>query len=65
MDNIKLGDLVNIHFSDGHTQEGIVREVPDGSSVYYRVETKVWDKTTNIYCTRDQIDLIEIERPFK
>jgi len=62
MTNFKVGDLVWIYFSDGHRQEGIVREVPSGESPYYRVETKVWDKDTNVYCVGSSLELRDVGR---
>ena len=56
---IKACDKVNIVFSDGHLQEGIVREVMNTSNFQFKVETKdAFGKDTIIYC--NEKDLIKL-----
>lgn len=59
----KLNDLVEIVFSDGHIQEGIVTEVPKDNTGWYKVRTKVYGEDTEIYSLPNHLKIIEpIER---
>ena len=56
----KINDLVEILFSDGHTQTGIVTEVPKENTGWYKVRTKVYGEETDVYSLG--IHLIVLER---
>lgn len=60
MSKIEINDLVKVIFSDGHTTEGIVREVNPFQDFGFKVEIKVFGKECFIYC--NEKDLIKVEK---
>lgn len=59
MNEPKLNDQVEIVFSDGHIQEGIVTEVPKDNTGWYKVRTKVYGKDTDVYSLSHHLKVIE------
>ena len=56
--SIEVNDFVKVVFSDGHIEEGIVRKIFSESNFPFRVEIKVYGKSTYVYC--QEKDLIKI-----
>ena len=58
---IEKGDLVKVVFSDGHTQEGIVREIKPFTDFGFKVEVKVFGKGCFVYCNEKVLIKVEKE----
>jgi len=55
----KKGDYVYIIFSDGHKEKGQIINVLDTNFYNYVVNTKIYDKDTEIYC--NEKDLVKYD----
>ena len=58
---IKENDLVRVHFSDGHTQEGRVISVKPEQEYGYVVMVKVYGENTPIHCRESDLEVITRE----
>ncbi len=52
---MRVGDRVEVIFSDGHVQEGQIKSIDEKSDYKYCVTVKVWGKDTDVYCTESQV----------
>lgn len=55
---IKIGDRVEVTFSDMHTEIGQVKDILKTSNYQYVVTIKVYGKDTDIYCNKGDLKLV-------
>jgi len=59
---MKVGDRVEVIFSDGHIQEGQIKSIDENSTFKYCVTVKVFGEDADVYCTEQSIRKIDYER---
>lgn len=56
---MKVGDRVEVKFTDRHVEIGTIKAINENSEYKYCVTVKVWGKDTDVYCTENTIRKVD------
>ena len=58
---MRVGDRVEVIFSDGHIQEGQIKSIDENSIYKYCVTVKVFGEDADVHCNENSIRKVNYE----